>query len=192
MKIVRSSNITLAILDVMIPKINGVELCQNIRKTMSFPILFLTEKGHEDSKIKSLICKCDDYIRKPFSSKELTARVATLLKRNEDNNATRKCPLTLHKLHNLILDELSSTVKVNGNKVNLTDIEYKILLILLKNKGNVLCADIIFKKIWEECFTQISNNTVVMQVKNIRKKLLMLDNKTEYIHTVWGKGYCVY
>lgn len=192
MEIILNTPIDLAILDVMLPRIDGFSLCEQIRINFFFPILFLTSKVSEEDKIKGLVCGGDDYMLKPFSSKELMARVSSLLRRNTIYNRQSKSKKSTHHIHNLFLDEDSSTVTVNNHMISFTDIEYKILLILLKNRGHSLCVKLIFEKVWGELFTQTSHNTIVVHIKNIRKKLHQYDKETEYIHTVWGKGYEIY
>lgn len=192
LSILSQYKIDMAILDVMMPDIDGYSLCKNIRKKYFFPILFLTAKSRENDKIKGLMCGGDDYMLKPFSSKELIARVSSLLRRSTVYNTIQTEIDKTLKTGNLILDEDSGIVKVNKQTLDLTDIEYKILLLLLKNKGNSLSTKLIFSKVWGGIFTQTSNNTVVVHIKNIRKKIHQLDPSTEYIHTVWGKGYEIY
>jgi two-component system response regulator VanR len=129
---------------------------------------------------------------KPFSAAELIARVSSLIRRTTVYNPAEKEKRTQYKINKLILDESTGVAKIDGQSLGLTDIEYKLLLLLLKNKGKVLSIEFIFHEIWGEAFMQTSKNTVVVHVRNIRRKLSQYDKETEYIHTVWGKGYAIY
>lgn len=191
-EIINNYQINLAILDIMMPEIDGCELCRKIRQNYFFPILFLTAKSDENDKIDGLLCGADDYMLKPFSAAELLARVSSLIRRATVYNPTEKENSMQYKINQLTLDEAAGMVRVNEHNLDLTDIEYKLLLLLLRNKGKSLAIEFIFHEIWGEAFMQTSKNTVVVHVKNIRKKLSQYDSETEYIHTVWGKGYAIY
>lgn len=191
MKLITKENICMAILDVMMPGEDGFSLCKKIREISNIPILFLTAKSCEDDKVKGFLCGGDDYILKPFSSKELLARVSALLRRcNVYQNK-----LVEHKdmcINNLYINRTTNYVMVNNINIDLTDIEYRILLYLVYNRGESISAQKIYEKIWREKFAPCSNNTVVVHIKNIRKKIQAYDSQLEYIHTVWGKGYAIY
>lgn len=188
--IIKAHVISMAILDVMMPDMDGFTLCKTIRKEYYFPILFLTAKEHENDKLEGLSCGGDDYMVKPFSSKELLARVASLIRRN--TQYSQKQEMHQIKIANLIYNRSTGTFSVNGNLLDLTDIEYRILSFLVHQKGNSISTEDIYQHIWGDAFTVSSNNNVVVHIKNLRRKLSILDGETEYIHTVWGKGYAIY
>ncbi|SKC54316.1 response regulator transcription factor [Maledivibacter halophilus] len=187
LKYFKNNHFSVIILDVMMEDEDGFSLCEKIREVSMVPILFLTAKSSEDDMVKGLLCGGDDYMIKPFSSKELLARVFALSRRE---NANRQ--LSGIRIHNLFIDKNINKVTVNNIKVGLTDIEYKILFYLISNRGNSVSVKEIFENVWGEKFILSSNNTVVVHIKNIRKKLQAIDSEFEYIHTVWGKGYVVY
>ena len=188
--IIRYNDISAGILDVMMPGIDGFTLCKTIREKYYFPILFLTAKAHENDKLEGLQCGADDYMVKPFSSKELLARIDSLIRRNTQYNlniVNRSIQLA-----NLKYDPQIGVISVNGNPLDLTDIEYRILVLLINQRGRILNTEAIYKQIWGDAFTISSNNNVVVHVKNIRKKMIAFDRDVEYIHTVYGKGYAIY
>lgn len=192
-EIIRSRRVDLAILDVMLPGTDGYELCRKIRASYFFPVLFLTAKSREDDKIKGLTrCGADDYMVKPFSAAELLARVSTLIRRSTVYNPAEKGKTLRHKTRKLLLDESTGAVEVAGARLDLTDLEYKLLLLLLRNKGKELTVEFIFQEIWKEVFLKTSKNTVVVHIRNLRKKISRHDAGAEYIRTVWGKGYAIF
>lgn len=188
--IISEHNISVAILDVMMPNIDGFTLCRTIRKNYFFPILFLTAKECENNKLEGFECGADDYMTKPFSSKELLARIDSLIRRNTQYNL--KQVTSVCQIANLEYEVQSGIIRINNILLDLTDIEYRILVLLIDQRGNSLNTEEIYSKIWGDPFTISSNNNVVVHIKNIRKKIATLDNQVEYIHTVWGKGYAIY
>lgn len=183
-------NISMAILDVMMPEMDGFTLCKIIREKLFFPILFLTEKEHEKDKLEGLACGGDDYMIKPFSSKELLARVDSLIRRSTQYNL--KQVRDVCQIANLRYERQSGVITVKEIPLDLTDIEYRILVLLINQKGTSFNTEDIYGKVWGDTFTISSNNNVVVHIKNIRKKIAILDNRSEYIHTVWGRGYAIY
>ena len=181
------NQISLIILDIMMEGEDGFSLCEKIREISMVPILFLTAKSSEDDMVKGLLCGGDDYMIKPFSSKELLARVFALLRREKANKQSSEICV-----HNLYINKNTNKVMINDIEVGLTHIEYKTLLYLVSRRGKNVSVKEIFENVWKERFIQSSNNTVAVHIKNIRKKLQAIDSDFEYIHTVWGKGYVVY
>lgn len=190
LEIISNHNISVAILDVMMPDIDGFTLCKTIRKNHFFPILFLTAKECENNKLEGFECGADDYMTKPFSSKELLARIDSLIRRNTKYNL-KQVP-SICQVANLEYELQSGIIRINKVLLDLTDIEYRILLLLIDQRGNPLNTEEIYSKIWGDPFTISSNNNVVVHIKNIRRKIAKLDNQVEYIHTIWGKGYAIY
>lgn len=183
-------SIQLVLLDIMMPGIDGLEVCRRIRKNKNIPILMLSAKSEDMDKILGLSTGADDYLTKPFNPLELLARVKSQLRRylylNPQNNL-------IHKEDNIAVNELvinktEHTVTVYDHEVNLTPTEFQILLLLASNRSRVFSADEIFERIWEErCFE--SKNTVMVHIRNIREKIEDNPRKPCFIKTVWGVGY---
>lgn len=190
MNIVEQNEISAAILDVMMPGKDVFYLCKSIRTKHYFPILFLTAKVQENDKLEGLECGADDYMVKPFSAKELLARIDSLIRRCTQYNLKQKDSII--QIANLKYNQLTGIISIHGYQLDLTDIEYRILILLINQKGVSLNTEMIYKKIWGETFTISSNNNVIVHIKNLRRKISAFDKEVEYIHTVWGKGYAIY
>lgn len=196
------STVDLIILDVMMPGRSGVEACGEIRKNSSAPILFLTAKSQDRDKEAGFAAGGDDYLVKPFSSVELKARVKAMLRRYCEYNGRNN---GLHggrsedgrdvngermiRLPGLDIYEDLEEVKKNGERVLLTDIEYRILLLLAENRKKTYTTQDIYEAVWKEPFLFSSNNTVMVHIRNLRKKLEDDPQNPRYIRNVWGKGY---
>ncbi|OON90891.1 MAG: DNA-binding response regulator [Epulopiscium sp. Nele67-Bin001] len=173
----------LVILDIMMPKMNGIQTCIEIRKNNFIPILFLTAKGQEADKIIGFSAGADDYLVKPFSPSELMARVKALLRRhlvyqNKVNEIT---------IRKLVINLGSKSVTIDGMNINVTPRELDILVLLASNQGKVFSAQNIYESVWKEPYFSISNNTIMVHIRNLRDKID--DNAKDYIKTVWGMGY---
>ncbi|OOB79318.1 MAG: DNA-binding response regulator [Epulopiscium sp. Nuni2H_MBin001] len=173
----------LVILDIMMPKMNGIQTCIEIRKNNFIPILFLTAKGQEADKIIGFSAGADDYLVKPFSPSELMARVKALLRRhlvyqNKVNEIT---------IRKLVINLDSKSVTIDGMNINVTPREFDILVLLASNQGKVFSAQNIYESVWKEPYFSISNNTIMVHIRNLRDKID--DNAKDYIKTVWGMGY---
>lgn len=179
-------NLDLIILDIMLKNESGYDFCETIRKKSMVPILFLTAKSKEEDIVQGLICGGDDYMVKPFSKKELLARIFAISRRQSHE---KKCAMTIKRM---IIDTNINSVMVGDQALQLTDIEFKTLLYLVKNRGSSVGVQEIFENVWDEKFISSSHNTVVVHIKNLRKKIHRIDSDYEYIKTVWGKGYIVY
>lgn len=190
LSLISKDDISVAILDVMMPEMDGFTLCKSIRENHFFPILFLTAKESEHDKLEGLACGGDDYMIKPFSSKELLARVDSLIRRNTQYN--KRQVTTVCQIANLEYIAQSGVIAIKKHPLDLTDIEYRILVLLILQRGKPLNTEAIYNQIWGDTFTISSNNNVVVHIKNIRKKIAVLDDEVEYIHTMWGKGYAIY
>ena len=183
----------LILLDVMMPKMNGFDVCKNIRQAkLAIPILMLTAKGTIDDKTEGFDCGADDYLVKPFSYVELIARIQALIRRcrvydNADASDTtasstiERCGLTLYTKCN--------NVSYDGRQLALTDKEYQILLLLISHPTKTFSTQNIFESVWNEPYTQFSNNTIMVHIKNLRNKLEAGCGCAHLIKTVWGKGY---
>ena len=186
----------LAILDVMLPDIDGFSLCKQIRKDYFFPIIMLTAKNEDSDKITGLTLGADDYICKPFNPLELTARVKTQLRRytrynkadNEHNNTF--APTTEHNIRGLNISKSSHRVFLNNKELALTPLEFDILWYLCEHKGNVVSSEELFEAVWKEKYID-SNNTVMTHIARLREKLHEPARKPKYVKTVWGVGYTI-
>ncbi len=187
--ILEKEDIQLVILDIMMPEMSGIEVAGKIREKSEVPIIFLSAKSEESDKVDGLNAGGDDYVTKPFSPAELTARVRSNLRRytqfgnNNDNNNNH-----VYSAGALCINDESKSVTVDGEPVKLTPIEYNILFLLLKNKGTVFSTDKIFQSIWNE--TPIAtDNTVAVHIRHIREKIEINPGQPKFLKVVWGVGY---
>lgn len=188
--IMKKTTFSLVILDIMMPGIDGYQLCCKIRETSNMPILMLSAKDTDMDKIMGLTTGADDYMTKPFNPLELTARVKSQLRRYlylNANNDIVKDKNTI-KIGVLTIDTLKCTIDLLGVRVNLTPKEYGILVLLAKNEGIVFSSEDIFKEVWGEEY-YCSNNTVMVHIWNLREKLEDNPKNPKLIKTVWGMGY---
>lgn len=186
--------VSLAILDVMMPEIDGFTLCQKIRQKYLFPIIMLTAKTGDIDKIQGLTLGADDYIVKPFNPLEVVARVKTQLRRYKQYN-TNQSNLTTEPIEydekGLYICPSSHKCTLNGEALPLTPFEFNILWYLCKNHSRVVSAEELFEKIWGEKFFESNNNTVMAHIARIREKMNEPPRKPKYIKTVWGVGYTI-
>ena len=171
-------NYDAAVLDIMLPDGNGFDLFKKIRRYSDLPVIFLTAVDDEDSVVNGLELGADDYITKPFSTRELIARIKRVANKNSKKNIITVSGVTLD------LDK--SAVFENGKQLELTALEYKLLSLLMQNAGKVVTRELIFEKIWDVSGNFVNDNTLTVYIKRIRKKL-----DADIIHTVKGKGYQV-
>lgn len=184
-------DLNLAILDIMLPDIDGFKLCQQIRKKYFFPIIMLTAKVEDLDKIMGLTLGADDYITKPFNPLELIARVKTQLRRytNYNLNTNNSEHQTLeYDIRGLIINKEAHSCTLYDKSITLTPIEFSILWYLCKNKGNVVSSEELFENIWGEKYFN-SNNTVMSHIGRLREKLHEPAKNPKFIKTVWGVGY---
>lgn len=185
--ILEKEEFQLIILDVMMPKLNGIEACSQIRRNLNIPILMLSAKCEDMDKIQGIMTGADDYITKPFNTLELLVRVKALLRRAYYFN---NLPISnnLINIDNLCIDQIQHKVTVDNQEISLTSREFDILHILAVNRGVVLSSETIFRKVWKEEYYQ-SNNTVMVHISRIRDKIEKHMNGQKLIQTVWGVGY---
>lgn len=186
LEIIAQQNIHLVILDIMMPKMDGIEACQKIREDNNIPIIMLSAKGEDSDKILGLNVGADDYITKPFNHLELVARVKSQLRRYES-------PLSIEskdyiKVRDLEIDTIAKKITVRDEEIKVTATEYKILVLLASNLGRVFSIKEIYEKVWEEPFYK-SENTVTVHIRRIREKIEINTKEPEYIKVVWGIGY---
>ncbi|MCU6755715.1 Alkaline phosphatase synthesis transcriptional regulatory protein sphR [uncultured Eubacterium sp.] len=190
-----SGDIDLVILDIMMPGISGLKTCEEIRRISNVPVLFLTAKSQESDKLIGFMAGGDDYLVKPFTYSELLARTKALLRR-----------YTVYKGKDIpeqpIIEEagyiVRKSLKVSTNynevfrdsrKIELSEIEYRMLLLMIKNPGRIFSTKNLYESVWNEPYFYISNNTVMVHIRKLRMKIENDPKNPEYIHTVWGKGY---
>lgn len=183
-------SISLVILDVMMPKISGIDACARIRTITDIPVLFLTAKSAESDLVEGFEAGGDDYLTKPFSSTELLLRVKALLKRPHMNVAD-KDETSKIVIQDIVLDKDLRQVIRDGKEIPLTEIEYRILLLLASNRNHIFTAKEIYENVWQEAFMPNSTNTVMVHIRNIRKKLGDTGPSPKYLHNSWGRGYRV-
>ncbi|MBQ8639082.1 MAG: response regulator transcription factor [Lachnospiraceae bacterium] len=191
LKIMDEEEISLAILDIMMPGMDGIELCREIRKTSHIPIIFLSAKSTDLDKILGLGCGADDYVTKPFNPLELTARVKSQLRRyTEFNDGAVKVQQNQQKisLRGLEIDKNTHVVTVDGDEIRLTPLEFDILWLLAETPGKVFSTDEIFRRVWNETVYE-ANNTVMVHIRRLRTKIKDDQRTDKIITTVWGVGY---
>ena len=179
----------LILLDIMLPKMNGFEVCQQIREFSSVPIVMLTAKGDDMDKILGLEYGADDYITKPYNPMELVARVRSNLRRYMQLGAIDTANKTdIIEIGGLELDTKAKSLKVDGEPVKLTATELKILELLMKNAGRIFSAEEIYSKVWNEDAYAVEN-TVMVHIRHIREKIEINPREPKYLKVVWGIGY---
>ncbi len=184
------TDVQLAIIDIMMPKLDGIHACKKIREYSSIPIIFLTAKSEDADKILGLNIGADDYVTKPFNPLELVARVKSNIRRYTKLGAAIEDENGLIKVGGLIINDENKEVTVDGEEVKLTPIEYNILLLLAKNPGRVYSIDQIYENIWGE-EPLGADNTVAVHVRHIREKIEINPKEPKYLKVVWGVGYKV-
>ncbi|EEG30713.1 response regulator receiver domain protein [[Clostridium] methylpentosum DSM 5476] len=182
--------VDLAILDVMMPGMDGFALCAKIRDKYTFPVLMLTAKVEDIDKITGLTIGADDYITKPFHPLEMVARVKAQLRRYTCYNEGRqKQNSAVIELHGLVIDKDTHTCSLYGKQLPLTPTEFSILWLLCENCGKVISSEQLFHEIWGEKYFESSNNTVMVHIRRIREKMNEPARNPKFIQTVWGVGY---
>ena len=190
LEVIEKEEIHLAIVDVMMPRMDGIAMTIRLREKHDFPVIFLSAKSEEVDKIMGLNMGADDYVTKPFTPMELLARVNSQLRRYrkflEKLEGAEK-PSNIHTIGGLEINEDTVEVTVDGEPVKVTPIEYKILLLLIKNPGRVFSAEEIYERVWNE--RAISTDTIMVHVRNIREKIEINPKEPKYLKVVWGVGY---
>lgn len=188
-----NNHIDLALLDVMLPDIDGFKICQKIRKEYTFPIIMLTAKIDDMDKINGLSIGADDYITKPFNPLELVARVKAQLRRytryNDVSHIENEKENDNHiDFSGLIIDKETHVCTLYEQALSLTPTEFEILWYLCKNRGKVISSEELFETIWGQKFYD-SNNTIMVHIRRIREKMNDSSRNPKFIKTVWGVGY---
>lgn len=188
---VENVKLDLAILDVMLPDMDGFQILQKIREKYTFPVIMLTAKTEYMDKITGLTMGADDYIAKPFNPLEVTARVKAQLRRYTQYNDGGKTADDVIDFGGLVLNRDSHECIYNERELTLTPIEFNILWILCENRGKVISSEELFERVWEEKYYKNSNNTVMVHIRHLREKMSGPSGKSDFIKTVWGVGYKV-
>ena len=189
LNILEKEKVNLLILDVMMPKLDGIRATLKIRETNSVPIIILSAKSEDSDKILGLNIGADDYVTKPFNPLELVARVKSQLRRyNELGGTSQEQKEKVYEVGGLRINDDLKEVTVDGELVKLTPIEYNILLLLLKNQGRVFSINQIYESIWNEEAIG-ADNTVAVHIRHIREKIEINPKDPRYLKVVWGVGY---
>ena len=190
-KVLKSNEVDLLIMDVMMPRLDGIRTTLKIRENMSLPIIILSAKSEDADKILGLNIGADDYMTKPFNPLELVARVKSQLRRYTQLGSTaRSDNQSEFRTGGLVIRDDLKEVTVDGEKVKLTPIEYNILLLLVKNQGKVFSINQIYENIWNEEAIG-ADNTVAVHIRHIREKIEINPKEPRYLKVVWGVGYKV-
>ena len=187
LEILHNKKIDLMVIDVMMPKLDGIRATFQVRKTSSIPIIILSAKTEDADKILGLNVGADDYVTKPFNPLELVARVKSQLRRYTTLSSSVQGETT-YEAGGLVINDDLKKVTVDGEEVKLTPIEYRILLFLVKNQGRVFSINQIYESIWEE-EAIAADNTVAVHIRHIREKIEINPKEPRYLKVVWGLGY---
>ena len=185
--ILLENNVHLMILDIMMPKMDGIKTLMKMRESKNIPVILLSAKSEDADKILGLTAGADDYVTKPFNPSELMARVKSQLRRYTmlGSIETQKSEIVID---GLCINTEEKTVKVDGDQIRLTSTEYKILELLAKNRGRVFSADDIYRSVWKED-NIVGDNTIAVHVRHIREKIEINPKEPRYLKVVWGIGY---
>ena len=188
LRCVQETELDLAILDVMMPGMDGFALCRKIREKYNFPVIMLTAKVEDIDKITGLTIGADDYVTKPFNPLELVARVKAQLRRSTRYNGAVVDSLDVIDFSGLVINRRTHECTLNERPLSLTPIEFDILWMLCENRGQVISSERLFEEVWGEKYLN-SNNTVMVHIRHLREKMGEQVGKPRFIKTVWGVGY---
>ena len=190
LELLQREEVQLLILDVMMPRLDGIRTTLKVRERMRIPIIILSAKSEDADKIIGLNIGADDYITKPFNPLELLARVKSQLRRYTEFGSIVPKRQDVYKSGGLCVDDEKKEVTVDGEPVKLTPIEYNILLLLIQNAGRVFSIEQIYQQIWNERAVA-ADNTVAVHIRHIREKIEINPKEPRYLIVVWGIGYKV-
>ncbi|WP_114380646.1 VanR-ABDEGLN family response regulator transcription factor [Paenibacillus prosopidis] len=193
---IEQTELDLAILDVMLPDLDGFKLCSKIREKYFYPVIMLTAKIEDTDKITGLTIGADDYITKPFNPMEVMARVKTQLRRYKRYNGQQQIEaeqkeVVEYDIRGLLINKATHRCTLYGEELTLTPIEFSILWYLCEHQGNVVSSEQLYEAVWGEKFLTNNNNTVMAHIGRLREKLHEPAKKPKFIKTVWGVGYKV-
>ncbi|MEY8391411.1 DNA-binding response regulator [Lachnospiraceae bacterium] len=190
LEVLKENEVDLILLDVMMPRLNGLSALMKIRENNQIPVIILSAKTQESDKVSGLVMGADDYVEKPYNPAELTARVAAQLRRYHTWGGGAPKPEAQQLVNGgVVLDKQTKTAIVDGAEVKLTATEYKILELLMEHPGQVFSAEKIYERVWKELATGAVENTVMVHIRHIREKLEIDTKNPKYIKVVWGIGY---
>ena len=189
-RVLQNHPVDLLIIDVMMPKLDGIRATLKIREKNALPIIILSAKSEDADKILGLNVGADDYVTKPFNPLELVARVKSQLRRYTQPGAMTEKKENIYETGGLMIDDDRKEVTVDGESVKLTPIEYRILLFLVQNQGRVFSINQIYENIWNE-EAIAADNTVAVHIRHIREKIEINPKEPRYLKVVWGLGYKV-
>ena len=192
LEVLEKEEIHLAIVDIMMPRMDGITITMKLREKYDFPVIMLSAKSEEVDKVMGLNIGADDYVTKPFTPMELMARVNSQMRRyrrfmEKLQEKEAKNSDTVYTIGGLEVNESTFEVRVDGAPVKMTPMEFKILLLLIKNPGRVFSADEIYERVWNE--RAVNTETVMVHVRNIREKIEINPKEPKYLKVVWGVGY---
>ncbi|HDR6316671.1 TPA: response regulator transcription factor [Bacillus thuringiensis] len=188
LEIVKKRDVHLIVLDIMMPKIDGIHMCMKVREIAEMPIIMLSAKTQDMDKILGLTTGADDYVAKPFNSLELIARIKSQLRRYMKMSGTSVQDENEIEIGDMKINTVTRQVIIANEEVKLTPREFEVLELLARNQGMVLNAAQIYERVWKEQAFQ-SDNTVMVHIRKIREKIEAIPRKPRYIKTVWGVGY---
>ena len=186
LQLVKQNDYSIILLDVMMPKMDGYTMLAQLRTFSDTPVILLTAKGEQTSKVRGFIKGCDDYIVKPFDFTELSFRIQAILKRMQSSAAEVQTDILSVK--DLQIDLLGHCVRKDGRELNLTATEYEILRILSINRGRVYSTKMLYELVWKDSF-QENDRSVITHIRNLREKIGDSVKGSRYIKTIWGVGY---
>ena len=188
LKIIKNNEIHLIILDIMMPKINGIKVAEEIRKDKGIPIIMLSAKSEDIDKINGLNTGADDYVTKPFNPLELIARVNSQIRRYTTLGSIKKEEENLYKTGGLVINDDTKEVLIDEKQIKLTPTEYNILKFLTKNKGMVFSIEQIYENVWED-EAYGAENIIAVHIRHIREKIEINPKEPKYLKVIWGIGY---
>ncbi|AXR19521.1 DNA-binding response regulator [Bacillus thuringiensis] len=188
LEIVKKRDVHLIVLDIMMPKIDGIHMCMKVREIAEMPIIMLSAKTQDMDKILGLTTGADDYVAKPFNPLELIARIKSQLRRYMKMSGTSVQDENEIEIGDMKVNIVTRQVIIANEEVKLTPREFEVLELLVRNQGMVLNAAQIYERVWKEQAFQ-SDNTVMVHIRKIREKIEAIPRKPRYIKTVWGVGY---
>ncbi|MBQ6587785.1 MAG: response regulator transcription factor [Butyrivibrio sp.] len=188
LEILQKARIQLAIIDIMMPKMDGIRLVKELRRFSTIPVIFLSAKSEDSDKIFGLNIGADDYITKPFNPLELVARVKSNLRRYT-SLGSEIVNDNIYTAGGLVIDDSSRECFVFGENIKLTPVEYNILSFLVKNKGKVYSIEKIYEQIWHETVEGRADNTIAVHIRHIREKIEINPKDPKFLKVVWGVGY---
>lgn len=189
LKCVEEYSLDLAVLDVMLPEMDGFTLCRHIRRVHMFPVIMLTARSSDIDKITGLTIGADDYLTKPFNPLELVARVKAQLRRATRYSEGASQSEDIIDFQGLVINRATHECVINEKPIALTPLEFSILWVLCENRGQVISSEELFRSVWGEKYYEGGGNTVMVHIRHLREKIEQVTGKRQLIKTVWGVGY---